>query len=133
MRAVLSVTLLALSCALLPATTKAHKVLLINDIHLDVNSTQHYSEPGTPLSMITLNKVLSEAADEEAKTGEPIEAILLMGDLCKHGMAVEINAKQNNWDLMKFTIKTAISAIETYFPTVPILPVLGNNDVVFHD
>ena len=68
--------------------SEAHKVLLINDVHLDVNSTQLYSEVGTEASITTLQKVLQEAANEEEKSGEPIDAILLIGDLCKHGLAV---------------------------------------------
>lgn len=92
-------------------TTSAHKVLLINDVHLDVNSTQLYSEPGTEASLSTLKKVLQEAALEEAKSGQTIEAILLMGDLCKHGLAVGIDSPTNNWELMKYTMKVAIDAI----------------------
>ena len=111
----------------------AHKVLLINDVHLDVNSTQLYSEPGTEASPTTLNKVLSEAAADEKKSGDSIEAILLLGDLCKHGLAVEIDAEETNWELMKYTIQMAINSIVDAFPDVPILPVLGNNDVVYHD
>lgn len=71
-----------------PSRAVSHKVLTINDVHLDVNSTQLYSEPGTEASITTLNKVLQEAAKEEAASGTPIDAILLIGDLCKHGLAV---------------------------------------------
>ncbi len=56
-----------------------------------------------------------------------------MGDLCKHGLAVQLNATSTNWDQMKITMKEAINAIVTAFPNVPILPVLGNNDVAYHD
>ena len=41
----------------------AHKILMINDIHLDVNSTQEYSEPGTESSITLVKKVLSDAAE----------------------------------------------------------------------
>ena len=34
------------------------KVLVINDIHLDVNNTALYSMPGTEASITTLEKVL---------------------------------------------------------------------------
>ena len=44
----------------------AHKVLLINDVHLDLESTLTYSEPGTETNLRTLNLVLSEAAKVEA-------------------------------------------------------------------
>lgn len=121
------------SLSLLSCVSSAHKVLLINDVHLDVNSTQLYSEPGTEASITTLNKVLQEAAQEEAKSGVPIDAILLIGDLCKHGLAVAIDTSPNNWELMKYTMREAINAIETAFPSIPILPVIGNNDVIYHD
>ena len=81
---------------------------MINDIHLDVNSTQEYSEPGTESSITLVNKVLQEAADVQEESGEAIEAILLIGDLCKHGMAVELDSPTNNWDLMKYTMREAI-------------------------
>ena len=48
--------LVLLSC--LASLAQSYKVLLLNDIHLDVNSTQLYSEPGTEASITTLNKVL---------------------------------------------------------------------------
>lgn len=92
-----------------------------------------YSEPGTESSLTTLNKVLQEAADEESKSGDPIDAILLLGDLCRHGLAVPTNATETNWPLMKYTMQEAMKAIVKAFPDVPILPVLGNNDVVYHD
>lgn len=56
-----------------------------------------------------------------------------MGDLNKHGLAVSIDSETNNWELMKYTMKTVIESIEEAFPAVPILPVIGNNDVVYHD
>ena len=56
-----------------------------------------------------------------------------MGDLCKHGLAVALNETTTNWEQMKYTMQEAIASIVTAFPNVPILPVLGNNDVVYHD
>ena len=44
----------------------AHKVLLLNDIHLDLESTEYYSMAGTETNVRTLNLVLQEAAKEEA-------------------------------------------------------------------
>ena len=118
---------------LAPTPVTAHKVLMINDVHLDVNSTQLYSEPGTEASITTLNKVLQEAAHEEARSGTHIDAILLIGDLCKHGLAVDIDADKTNWDLMKYTMREVLKAITKAFPGIPILPVIGNNDVIYHD
>ena len=34
---------------------------------------------------------------------------------------------------MKTTMIEVITAIKTNFPGIPILPVIGNNDVVYHD
>ena len=110
---------------------QAIKVLTINDVHLDVNNTDLYSVPGTEASITTLEKVLQEAA--EAEKGEPIDAILLIGDMCRHGLAADVGATENNWELMKYTMREAIKAMVAAFPDVPIIPVIGNNDVVYHD
>ena len=48
-------------------------------------------------------------------------------------MAAEIDSPTNNWDQMLITMHEAIQAIVTAFPDVPILPVIGNNDVIYHD
>lgn len=129
------ILLAALLMGTLCQMTVAHKILMLNDIHLDVNSTVLYSEPGTEASITTLDKVLSEAANEESKSGVPIEAILLIGDLCKHKLAVSIGVPldETNWELMLYTMEEAFAAIQRAFPDVPILPVIGNNDVVYHD
>ena len=92
---------------MLANTVHSYKVLLINDVHLDVNSTQLYSEPGTEASITTLNKVLHEAASEEEKSGVGIDAIMLVGDLCKHGLAA-YDTESNNWELMKYTMREVI-------------------------
>ena len=51
-----------MSFVLMTQMSMAHKILMINDIHLDINSTQEYSEPGTESSITLVNKVLSDAA-----------------------------------------------------------------------
>ena len=48
-------------------------------------------------------------------------------------MAAEIDSPTNNWEQMLYTMREAIQAIVAAFPDVPILPVIGNNDVVYHD
>ena len=117
--------------AFLSHISQAIKVLTINDIHLDVNNTDQYSVPGTEASITTLEKVLQEAA--EAEKGEKIDAILLIGDMCRHGLAADVGATENNWEMMKYTMREALKAIVAAFPDVPIVPVIGNNDVVYHD
>ena len=55
--------------------------------------------------------------------------------MCKHGMAVEegVPLSETNWEAMQETVQFAVNAIVKAFPTVPILPVIGNNDVIYHD
>ena len=80
--------------------------------------------------------VLSEAAKLEDASSEPIEAILLVGDLNKHGLATkdfDLPIEDTDWETMKTTMIEVITAIKENFPNAPILPVIGNNDVVYHD
>lgn len=119
--------------AVIIALSQATKVLIINDIHLDVNNTALYSVPGTEASVTTLEKVLSEASKKENESGDKIEAILLVGDLCRHHLAANEGSPTNQWELMKYTMREAIKPIIAAFPDIPILPVVGNNDVPYHD
>ena len=49
---------LTFAITILSNLVQSTKVLLINDIHLDVNNTALYSVPGTEASITTLDKVL---------------------------------------------------------------------------
>ena len=122
-----------LSMAVILTLTHATKVLIINDVHLDVNNTALYSVPGTEASITTLEKILSEAAIKENESGEKIEAIMLVGDLCRHHLAAREGADHNHWDLMKYTMREVFRPLVEAFPDIPILPVIGNNDVPYHD
>lgn len=124
---------LTFAIAILSNLIQSTKVLLINDIHLDVNNTALYSVPGTEASITTLDKVLWEASIEEAKSDDDIDAILLVGDLCRHHLAADVGAKDNSWGLMQYTMREAMRSLVEAFPNVPILPVIGNNDVPYHD
>ena len=84
--------------------TEGHRLLLINDIHLDIDSTAKFSDPGDETSPNTLDRVVSEAARREEKSGEKIDAILIPGDFCRHGLAAPVGADYNNWDTMKKTM-----------------------------
>ena len=53
--------------------------------------------------------------------------------MCRHGLAADVGATENNWELMKYTMREAIKAMVAAFPDVPIIPVIGNNDVIYHD
>ena len=122
-----------LGVALLMSLSMATKVLLINDVHLDINSTMLYSEPGTEASVSTMKKVFEQAAQVEAKMDGDIEAILLAGDLCRHGLAAKEGSATNNWEEMKKTMRTVMDSLVEQFPDIPIIPVIGNNDVMYHD
>ena len=79
---------------------QSHKLLILNDIHLDINSTEYYSQPGKECNYRTLDLVLSEAAKLEDDSSGPIEAILLVGDLNKHGLATKnltLTLAETNW------------------------------------
>ena len=128
--------LVAILAALFAQPTLSHKVLILNDVHLDIDSTEYYSTPGEECNIRTLNLVLSEAKKVEDASADPIEAILLVGDLNRHGLAsydFDIPLKDTQWETMKTTMIEVITAIKDNFPAVPILPVIGNNDVIYHD
>lgn len=80
-----------------------------------------------------LNKVLEEAAKKEAKEGNVFDAILLIGDLICHGLAAYPPNPPTNWQLQQETMTAVMAAITNYFPGIPILPVIGNNDVMYHN
>ena len=100
-----------LSIAVCVSLAQGTKVLLLNDIHLDVNNTALYSMPGTEASITTLEKVLQEAAFKEKESGVKIEAILLVGDLVRHHLAAKEGSPTNQWGLMKYTMREAFRAI----------------------
>jgi Icc-related predicted phosphoesterase len=79
-----------------------------------------------------LQNVLNNAAKREQ--GEHIDAIIVVGDLCRHNMASKNESEPNPlWPLMEYTMTTAMEYVSNAFPGVPILPVIGNNDVEYHD
>ena len=51
----------------------------------------------------------------------------------KHGVAVPIDSTTTNEGLMLETMRQVFQEIMTAFPDIPIIPVVGNNDVVYHD
>lgn len=63
----------------------ATRLLILADIHLNVNSTNQYVRPGDETSPSMLANVLIEASKREK--GSKIDAILVVGDLCAHGLA----------------------------------------------
>ena len=79
--------------------------------------------------------MLQEAANEEDKSGVPLDAILLVGDMCRHGLAADVGTPEDetNWGLMKYTMAEVMTYVKEAFPSTPLIPVIGNNDVEYHD
>lgn len=58
----------------------------------------------------------------------------MVGDQCRHGLASRNTTEPNpNWQTMLDTFTEVMAEITEAFPNIPILPVIGNNDVVYHD
>jgi len=64
------------------------KFLLLNDIHLNLDD-KNMPEPGNETTMPLLEKVLEDAVQQADRFGK-FDAILLLGDLCKHDIAAEV-------------------------------------------
>ena len=62
-------------------------MLILNDIHLDLNNLDAFTRPGQELSLNMLNDILEEASARENREGNAIDAILLIGDLVNHALA----------------------------------------------
>jgi Calcineurin-like phosphoesterase len=132
MARVLCTALPLLISLILVQKSQATRLLILADIHLNVNATTNYVRPGAETSPEMLQNVLNEAAKRE--DGQQIDAILMIGDLCKHGLAATDQSVPNPlWPLMLFTMQEAIQMIASAFPNIPVLPVIGNNDVEYHN
>ena len=67
-----------------------------------------------------------------------INAIIMNGDLVKHGVSINYkNATpeqiQEVWTAMKSIMSQVMNATRERYPNIPILPSIGNNDVIEHD
>lgn len=79
-----------------------------------------------------LNNVLDKAAKEVKDSGVKLDAILLVGDLCMHGLSSSSDTDPN-WPLQIYTMGVVMDSIQNAFPGIIILPVIGNNDVQYHN
>ena len=72
-----------------------------------------------------LDFMLSDISDY----GGQIDAILIAGDLVVHGLS---NSDPNhaNWPKMKDVVSAITASVRRQFPGVPIIPSIGNNDVL---
>ena len=129
---------IALSILLSVLHVQALKLAVINDIHLNPNLEDSCSL-WPPQLCYTLGVYgtdtpvpLFEAILENIKgQHENPDAILISGDFVVHGLASK-NHTYNNWSEMKIIINQALSMIQAHFPDTPILPNIGNNDVLHH-
>jgi len=126
-------TISALVIALLNNLVESSKVLILNDIHLNKDSNEGVSMPGSEASPQLLEYILQDAFDAEAYSGLNYDAILCIGDLVRHGLAVDESSATNNWEVQKQTMREVLEKITEIFVDVPILPVIGNNDVTYHN
>lgn len=90
--------------------------------------------PGEETSYELLKIVLQNAKETAQSKGISYTAIILPGDQVKHGLASYNTTVPNpEWPLMLYTMQEVLALISSYFPTTPILPSVGNNDVYYHD
>ena len=104
------------------------KYLIFADVHLDLNSTSTSVELGYNPSADVFRLVLEEARE---KNGQDLDAILMLGDYVKHNMTSVEGLPPIHWPEQIETMKMVIHLIEDVFPLTPIIPVIGNNDVMF--
>lgn len=69
------------------------------------------------------------------KRDNNINAILMNGDLVKHGGAIydknpTDEKLKDAWQKIKVTIRQVMKISRERFPNIPILPSIGNNDVI---
>ena len=84
-----SVLLFALTwCA-----SSALKFLVMNDIHLNVTSDVYIPMPGHETTIGLLGVMLADMKAQESNSGVKIDAILIPGDFCRHGMAAAANTE----------------------------------------
>jgi hypothetical protein len=56
---------------------------------------------------------------------------MIGGDFVVHGLSSDDHNK-NNWPQMKEVIADSMKMIQEHFPNTPILPNIGNNDLLHH-
>ena len=79
-----------------------------------------------------MHTMLAKARNDFLKSGEMPIAILVPGDLNAHDMtATNLTAINPLWPVMIQTMNKVFSLIGEYFPGIPILPSIGNNDVYY--
>lgn len=57
---------------------------------------------------------------------------MISGDFVVHGLSQKIQSGQTHWEEMKDIIQQAMQTIAGNLPGVPIIPNIGNNDLLYH-
>jgi hypothetical protein len=125
------VGLLLASCV----SATERRFLVINDIHLNIESTDYLiPPPGEECTIALLDQIVKQARDQVNKEGIELTAIFIPGDFNRHGLsAKDITIPNPNWPIMIETMTMVINTVQKYFPDTPILPGIGNNDCYYHD
>ena len=85
---------------------------------------------GTPPELLSYMLDLFEAATAD----EPVDLILLTGDLSGHGVPQGSydNFDWDKYEILKTVLAKVMETLSLRFPEIPILLTLGNNDVPVH-
>jgi hypothetical protein len=54
------------------------------------------------------------------------------GDFIGHDIIASEGASKSHWDIQKTVFETIQGKVLEKFPSIPVLPSIGNNDVLFH-
>ena len=126
-----------LGLAALISVAQAYRIAIVTDMHVNptYNETcstmcEDLAKYGKDPSASLLNLILEDLAQSYDKDDD-IKAILISGDLVRHGLSQK-NMSASNWDLQKPIIQSVIDAVNTRFPGVPIISNIGNNDAINH-
>jgi len=123
--------------SLLVSTISASQILVMNDIHLDINATA-YQIPltGEVCNLALWDIMVQKAYDFVKETGEMPTAILIPGDFNEHDLPDDnlYSGEPNvHWPQMVDTFRTVMQTLAAAFPGVPIYPAIGNNDCYYHN
>lgn len=124
--------------ALLQNVVSGYKFLLLNDMHLNISATEPYPKIGEALTPELMIDMILDAKAQVDSEGVELDAIILNGDTCRHGLASRVvptneTGPAPKWPEMMATMRTVVSTIISGFPNTPIIFSVGNNDVMYHD
>lgn len=82
-------------------------------------------------------KLIKAVISNMRKTQPQTDAIIINGDFSAHGTSLKGHHSKDEvddaWSKMKKLTNDSLNEIRDQFPNIPILPSVGNNDVVHHN